>query len=51
VEYLAAKSGTAAVDWPQIDPSRDLARYIGIATGISDDGVAYQRHVRDTEWP
>jgi hypothetical protein len=51
VEYLAAKSGTAAVNWPQIDPSRDLARYIGVATGFPEDGVAYQRHIRDTEWP
>jgi hypothetical protein len=51
VEYLAAKSGTAAGDWPQIDPSRDLARYIGVATGFPEDGVAYQRHIRDTEWP
>ena len=38
-------------DWPQIDPERDLARFIGVATGFSTDGVAYQRQIRDTEWP
>lgn len=51
-EYLAAKSKTtpAASNWPQIDPSRDLAKYIGVATGFPEDGVAYQRQIRDTEW-
>lgn len=53
VEFLATRSRatTPAVDWPQIDPSRDLAQYIGIATGLPEDGVAYQRQIRDTEWP
>ena len=53
VEYLASKSKTAspAVAWSQIDPSRDLAKFIGVATGFPDDGVAYQRQIRDTEWP
>ncbi len=53
VEYLASKSKTAspAVAWPQIDPSRDLAKFIGVATGFPEDGVAYQRQIRDTELP
>jgi hypothetical protein len=53
VEYLASKSKTAspAVAWPQIDPARDLAQFIGVATGLPDDGVAYQRQLRDSEWP
>lgn len=53
VEYLATKSKTASpgVNWPQIDPSLDLAKYIGVATGFPEDGVAYQRQIRDTEWP
>lgn len=53
VEYLASKPGTSspAVDWPSIDPSLDLAKYIGVATGFPEDGVAYQRQIRDTEWP
>jgi hypothetical protein len=53
VEYLASKSRPAspAVDWQPIDPSRDLAKYIGVATGLPEDGVAYQRQIRDTEWP
>lgn len=53
VEYLTTKSGetSLAADWPEIDPSRDLAKYIGVATGLPEDGVAYQRQVRDTEWP
>lgn len=52
VEYLAAKSNAAApaVNWPEIDPSRDLAKFIGVAT-FPEDGVAYQRRIRDTEWP
>jgi hypothetical protein len=53
VEYLASKSGAAlpTVARPKIDPSRDLAKFIGVATGFPDDGVAYQRQIRDTEWP
>ena len=53
VEYLASKSKTAspAAARPQIDPSRDLAKFIGVATGFPEDGVAYQRQIRDTEWP
>lgn len=53
VEFLAAKSKAAspASNWPQIDPSRDLAKFIGVATGFPEDGVAYQRQIRDTEWP
>lgn len=53
VEYLARKAEVTAsvADWSQIDPARDLARFIGVATGIPADGVAYQRQIRDTEWP
>lgn len=53
VEYLASKSGAASptVAWPQNDSSRDLAKFIGVATGFPEDGVAYQRQIRDTEWP
>lgn len=53
VDYLARKTKVAAStdDWPQIDPARDLARFIGVATGFPSDGVAYQRQIRDTEWP
>jgi len=53
VEFLTTKSrtGTPVVEWPQIDPSRDLANYIGVATGFPEDGVAYQRQIRDSEWP
>ena len=67
VEFLAIKSRAAApqnhprrfdpmrysgtVQWPEIDPSRDLAQFIGFATGLPEDGVAYQRQIRDTEWP
>ena len=53
VEYLATKSKVPplAADWPQIDPSRDLAKYIGTAAGFPEDGVAYQRQIRDAEWP
>jgi hypothetical protein len=53
VEYLARKAKVTATanDWPQIDPARDLAQFIGVATGFPEDGVAYQRQIRDTEWP
>lgn len=43
-------SQSVATDWPQIDPSRDLSSYMG-AAAISEDGVAYQRRIRDSEWP
>ncbi len=36
--------------WPEIDPARDLAKFIGTEP-IAEDGVAFQRHIRDTEWP
>ncbi len=53
IEYLAAKSKATSTTahWPQIDPSHDLAKYIGVATGLPEDGVAYQRQIRDTDWP
>lgn len=35
--------------WPEIDPARDLAKFIG-TEAIAEDGVAFQRHIRDTEW-
>ncbi|CAK0748846.1 conserved hypothetical protein [Gammaproteobacteria bacterium] len=52
VEYLAAKSSTASppVSWPEIDPSCDFSRFIGTEP-LAEDGVAFQRHIRDTEWP
>jgi len=51
VEYLASKAKTApAVSWPAIDPARDLAPFIVGATGFPDDAVAWQRHIRDSEW-
>ncbi len=52
VEYLATKSNTdpAAVNWPTLDPARDLARFAGKLI-FDEDAVAYQRRIRDTEWP
>lgn len=52
IEYLASKSKVVPKpgDWAPIDPSRDLARFIGVATDLPEDGVAYQRQIRDTEW-
>lgn len=66
VEFLATKSRTAtqAVEWPQIDPSRDLAKCISTTqkrpqefdpmrySGVVQwpvDGLAYQEDVRK-EW-
>ncbi len=53
VEYLARKARVTAptADWPHIDPAHDLAQFIGVATGFPEDGVAYQRQIRDSEWP
>ncbi len=52
VDYLAAKSSadTTAANWPSLDPARDLARFAGKLT-FDEDAVAYQRRIRDTEWP
>ncbi|HLA34782.1 MAG TPA: hypothetical protein VJ001_07940 [Rhodocyclaceae bacterium] len=50
----APNLGTVHADassWPEIDPARDLAKFIGVSTGFPEDGVAYQRQIRDTEWP
>lgn len=51
VEYLAQKSNaaTATKEWPTIDPARDLAKFIG-KHPFPEDGVAYQRRIRDSEW-
>lgn len=51
VEYLATKSNVAspAVSWPNLDPARDLVRFQG-ALQFDEDGVAYQRRIRDSEW-
>ena len=51
VEFLAARrvSGEENADWKLIDPSRDLARFVGTVP-FGEDGVAYQRRIRDTEW-
>ena len=51
VEFLATRhaSGETNADWKQIDPSRDLARFVGTVP-LPEDGVAYQRRIRDTEW-
>ena len=51
VEYLASKSNAAppAENWPSIDPSRDWAKFIG-KHPFPEDGVAYQRRIRDSEW-
>ena len=51
VEYLAAKSSVAARadDWPFLDPASDLARFVGTVP-FPEDGVEYQRRIRDSEW-
>ena len=40
-----------ASSWPLLDPARDFSRFIGSAPPIAEDGVAFQRQLRDTEWP
>ena len=47
VEYLATKS---TANWPFLDPARDLARFAGVLQ-FDEDAVAYQRRIRDSEWP
>lgn len=51
VEFLAARRVTGEVNegWRLIDPSHDLARFVGTVP-FPEDGVAYQRRIRDTEW-
>lgn len=51
MEHLATKSVAMAADWPEMDPSRVLAKCIGVATGFPEDVVACQRQIRDAEWP
>ncbi|CAK0770395.1 conserved hypothetical protein [Gammaproteobacteria bacterium] len=36
-------------EWPLLDPARDFPRFAGTEP-ITEDGVAFQRHIRDTEW-
>jgi len=51
--FLAAKyhATTQIVGLPPINRSIDLSKYVGTVPGFPDDGVAYQRQIRDTEWP
>lgn len=35
--------------WPLLEPARDLARFVGTSP-FPEDGVAYQRRIRDSEW-
>lgn len=51
VEFLATRRASDEVnaEWKLIDPSRDLARFVGTMP-FSEDGVAYQRRIRDAEW-
>ena len=55
VEFLTVKKDTKQqeiineTDWPQINPSHDLSHLIG-SVNFKEDGVAYQRRIRDEEW-
>jgi hypothetical protein len=51
VEYLATKFNAShlAASWSNLDPAHDLARFQG-ALQFGEDGVAYQRRIRDSEW-
>ena len=60
VILLADDSGQATTDanpaderrgehWPLLEPARDLARFVGTSP-FPEDGVAYQRRIRDSEW-
>ena len=42
-------SSREKVAWPEIEPQRDLASLIGKSV-LLEDGVAYQRRIRDGEW-
>jgi hypothetical protein len=44
------KDDYPADDWPLLKPARDLARFVGTIP-FPEDGVAYQRQIRDSEWP
>ena len=35
--------------WPLLEPARDLARFVGTSP-FPEDGVTYQRRIRDSEW-
>jgi hypothetical protein len=52
VEYLSNKKSKAVgeVNLMEIDPARDLTKFIGVHPIIAEDGVAYQRRIRDAEW-
>ncbi len=43
VEFLVRKSEmpSSPVEWPEIDPMRDLARYLGVKTSFPSDAVEY----------
>jgi len=51
IEFLANKpqANISAAAWPYLDPARDLARFQG-ALKFDEDGVVYQRRIRDSEW-
>lgn len=50
VEYLTAKLNSIRQFPGQIiDPQRDLSPFIGVKT-FTEDGIAYQRCIRDNEW-
>lgn len=51
VEFLSSRRVSAEVnaEWESIDPSHDLPRFTG-AVPLPEDGVAYQRRIRDSEW-
>jgi hypothetical protein len=50
VEYLLVKFGDLSSEgWPVVEPARDFASFAGKLT-VNIDAVAYQRHIRDSEW-
>ncbi|MBS3964779.1 MAG: hypothetical protein KGZ80_09845 [Methylomonas sp.] len=53
VEYLSAKESKnpdLGQSLQEIDPLRDLAQFIGNPAIITEDGVTFQRRIRDAEW-
>ncbi|MBK6998714.1 MAG: DUF2281 domain-containing protein [Rhodoferax sp.] len=53
VEYLATKSNAEppATEWPQIDPSRDLAKFIGVPTQKRPHEFNPMRYSGTVQWP